>query len=130
MGNKSGGGFLLTTKFYKVANDVSLFVPEKRKTGEETTVHPGGTAVKKQENTTTKHIETRKIHPNELHTKIVHPGEDRMRATAKHLQYIIEGELEVCEGFSTAKSKQKLLHKVAEERDLKIGKMIYLDFIS
>ena len=53
-----------------------------------------------------------------------------MRVTAKHLQYSINGTLEVCEDCTTAKSKQKLLHKVAEERNLKPGEMIYIDISS
>ena len=38
--------------------------------------------------------------------------------------------LKIFEYCAIAKSKEKLLHKVAEERDLKPGEMIYLDIIS
>ena len=46
---------------------------------------------------------TQKFHTNELHTKLGHPGEDRMRATAKHLQYRIKGMLEVCKDYAIEK---------------------------
>ena len=68
----------------------------------------------------------RKVHANELHAKLGHPREDRMRAIAKHLHYIIRGTLEVGEDFYTAKRKHKSIHTVAEERDLKPGKIIYI----
>ena len=73
---------------------------------------------------------TRKIHANKLHAKLGHPVEDMMHATEKHLHYIIKVELEVCEDWYTPKSKQKLLHRVAEERNLKPDEMIYLDLSS
>ena len=43
-----------------------------------------------------------------------------MRATVKHLHYSVKGG-------ARAKIKQKLLHKVAEESNLHMGEMIYLD---
>ena len=49
-----------------------------------------------------------------------------MHATTKNLHYSIKETLEVCEDCATAKSKQQLIHKVAEERNLKPGKMIYI----
>ena len=52
-----------------------------------------------------------------------------MRTTAKNLHYSNKGTLEVFEDCATAKTKQKLLHKVVEERDLKPGRMIYIDII-
>ena len=58
--------------------------------------------------------------------KIGHPGEDSMHATAKHLNYIVKGNLDVCEDYTMEKKNQKLLHKVAEERNLKPAEMIYL----
>ena len=53
-----------------------------------------------------------------------------MRTIVKHLQYSVKGSINFCEYCATAKIKQKSLHKVAQERDLKLGKMIYLDIIS
>ena len=50
--------------------------------------------------------------------------------TSKQLHYIVKGALEVCEDCATAKRKHKLLHKVAYERDLNPGEMIYLDISS
>ena len=47
-----------------------------------------------------------------------------MNTTAKHLQYSLNGALEVCEDCAMVKSKQKQLHKMVEERDLKMGEMI------
>ena len=73
---------------------------------------------------------TRKIHDNELHAKISPHREDRMRVTVNHLQYRVKGVVEVCEDYSTEKSKHKFLHKVTEERNLKPVEMIYLDLIS
>ena len=53
-----------------------------------------------------------------------------MRALVNHLHCSFKGTLEVCEDCDTAKSDQKLLHKVAEEREIKTGKVIYLDLSS
>ena len=72
----------------------------------------------------------RNIHINKLHAKLGHTGEDRMRATKNHLHYSVKETLEVCEDSATAKRKQKLLHKVAKERNLQPVEMIYLDISS
>ena len=40
-----------------------------------------GTTVNKQENTTTKKYVAWKIHVNDIHAKLVHPGEDRICET-------------------------------------------------
>ena len=93
MANNGGKGFLLTTKFYKIANNDALLAPDKRKTEGKTTVNLEGTDVKKQENMTTKKLATRIIHANELHTKIGHPREYRMLETEKHLHYIVKGTI-------------------------------------
>ena len=61
MTDKSGKGFLLTTKFFKIANYAAILVTEKRNTEEKAFVQMVGTAVKKQENTTTKQIMTLKF---------------------------------------------------------------------
>ena len=53
-----------------------------------------------------------------------------MCASAKNLNYSIKGALDICECFATSKSNHKLLRKVAEELDLDMGNMIYIDFIS
>ena len=79
--------------------------------------------------TTTKHL-TQKIHANKIHGKLSYPGEDSMRATAKQIHYIVKGVLEDCEELATTKNKHKYLHTVAEERNLKLGEMIYLEIIS
>ena len=68
-----------------------------------------------------------KIHATELHAKVSHPGEDRMRATEKNLNYSFRGMIEVYKDCAMAKSKQKLLQEVVEERNLKPVKLIYLD---
>ena len=110
--------------------DAALLAPDKWKPEYKANIPPEGTAIKKQENTTTKQIATRNIHVKKLHAKLGHTGEDRMRATKKHLHYSNKGTLEVCEDCATAKSKEKLLHKVAEERELQPVEMIYLDISS
>ena len=74
MVKKSGQGFLLTTKFYNSANDAALSAPGKRNPEGKAAIHPEGTSTKKQENMKTKTIVTRKIHANELHAKLGHPG--------------------------------------------------------
>ena len=86
MENKSGEVFLLNTKFYKSADNAALLVFKKRNTEGKETIQPEGAAVKRQENTTTKHIVLWKVHANELHAKLSHHVEDRMGTTAKHLQ--------------------------------------------
>ena len=93
-------------------------------------IYSEGVSNKKQENNTTKQLATRKIHANEIHIKLIHPGEDRMCTTANHLYYRIKGVLEVCEGCATAKTKQKFLQKVVEERNLKPGEIIYIGISS
>ena len=47
----------------------------------------------------------RKIHANELHVKLGHPGEDMMRTNTKHLHYSVKGTLEVYEECNTAKNQ-------------------------
>ena len=69
----------------------------------------------------------RKIHANEIHTKHSHPREDRMSETAKQITYSVKRKKDVCEDCPAEKSKQKLLHKVAKERNLNMCKMTYLD---
>ena len=54
-------GFLLTTKFYKIANDTSYLAPKKRKPKGKADIHTEGTAIKKKEKTTTKQIATQKF---------------------------------------------------------------------
>ena len=87
-------------------------------------------AINKQEKKITKQTATQKIHANNIHAKIGHPGEDRMCATTKHLQYSVRETLDVCEDWAMAEITQKFLHKVTRERDLKTGESIYLDLIS
>ena len=48
MENNGGKGFLLTTKFYKKADDASIFAPEKSKPEGKPPIHPERMAVKKQ----------------------------------------------------------------------------------
>ena len=97
MANNGCEGFLPTTKFYKNANYTALLDPGKRKTEGKVDVQLDGTSAKNQEQRTTNQLATCKIHANELHTKIGHPGEERMSATAKSLHYNVKGTLEICE---------------------------------
>ena len=126
MAYKAREGFLLTTKLYKSTNYTSLLTPEKKNLEGKAVLQPEGTSIKKQENTTTRKIATRKIYANELHAKLGHNGEDKLRAKEKHQHYIIKGALEVFEDCTTVESRHKPLHKVAEEHDLNPGKMVYL----
>ena len=86
MAYKAGEGFLLTTKLYKSANCTSLLAPEKQKLKGKAVLQLERKSVKKQENMTTRKIATRKIYANELHARLGHNIEDRIRTTAKHLQ--------------------------------------------
>ena len=130
MANKSSEGFILVAKIYKSPNDTAFLFPEKRKTEGKSAIQLEGMAIKKQENTTTKTIVTRKFHANDLHAKLVHPKEGRMCATENHLHYIIKGTLEVCEYCATAKSNNQFLHNVMREPNFKAGKMICIDISS
>ena len=49
MAEKSGKGFILTTKLYKNANDAALLAPEKWKPEGKSAEQPEGMAVNKQE---------------------------------------------------------------------------------
>ena len=53
-----------------------------------------------------------------------------MHATTNYLQYSVKGTLTNCEDLDMPEIKQKLLHKVVEERDLKLGERIYVDLSS
>ena len=77
-----------------------------------------GMETKKQENTTPKQISMQKNHANDIHTKLVHTVKDKVCASMNNLYYSVKGAIEVCEYCATAKSKQKLLHKVSEQHDL------------
>ena len=95
MSNKSGEGFLLTSKLYKSANNAAILDPKNQKMKGDAYVHPEQTAIKKQQNTAKKQIATWKIHANEVYEKLGHPGGGSMCANAKHPNYIVKGELEV-----------------------------------
>ena len=105
MANNSVKGFLLTTKFYKSANSTDFLVPERQNTEGKEAVHFQEASVKKQENKTTKQLVTRKIHTNELHSKLSLPGEDRMCATVKNLHYSVKGEVDVYKDCNVEKIK-------------------------
>ena len=65
--NKYGKGLILTTKFYKSANDAALLTPEKQNPGGKAATQQEGTKINKKGNTTTKQIKMRKNHANEIH---------------------------------------------------------------
>ena len=52
-----------------------------------------------------------------------------MRVTTKHLHYNVNVAL-LCEDCAAENIKKNVLHKVAEERYFKLGKMIYIDISS
>ena len=113
------------------AQTMPLFPPpEKRKPEGKAAVHPEGTAIKKQENTTTNQLVTRKIHTNRLHTKLSNTIEDRIHVTANQLHYILKRMIYIFEHCAKSKRNYKSLHKVAEEHDLKPGEIICPDLIS
>ena len=113
MTNKAGKGFLLTTKFYKSANNAAF---RRLRSGShnpegKACIQPKGMDVKKQENTTTKQIVTQKFYANDLHVKLGHPSEDRMRVIIKYLHYIIKDTLDICEECATEKSNRNSYKK-------------------
>ena len=67
MANKPGKGILLTTKFYKSANDAALLDPDKRNKEGKADAHPERMAVNKQENTTTKNHVTENSRQRDPH---------------------------------------------------------------
>ena len=73
MANNGGGGFILTTKFYKIANYTTVLVPKKSNPEGKASAQTEGTAIKKQEQMENTQLETQKIHSNKLHTKLGHP---------------------------------------------------------
>ena len=75
MANKSDELFLLTTKFYKSTNYTAILVPNNRNLEEKAAVQPEETALKKQDNTTTKQLAMRKIQANDIHVNLGHPRE-------------------------------------------------------
>ena len=58
-----------------------------------------------------------KIHANELHAKLGHPGEYRILTTAMHLYYSINGTLEVCEDCTMEKSSRNCYIKWRRSAD-------------
>ena len=80
-----------------------------------------------KENQTTRYVEnSHQWDPR----KLVHTREDRIHEIVKNLHDIIKEKLEVCKYCATAKIKQKLLRKVAEEQDFNPVEIIYIDIIS
>ena len=63
MANKYGEGLLLTTKFYKIANNVDILDPGKQKPEGKGYIQPKGTSVKKQDNTTITKLRRGKFTP-------------------------------------------------------------------
>ena len=102
--NNGGKGFLLTTKFYKIANNTALLSPKKWKLEGKAFLHTEGTYVKNQEKTTTKELAPRKIHTNELHVKLCHTGEERMCAAINNIHHMIKGTIEICEDCAKSKA--------------------------
>ena len=72
MSNKSGEGFLLTTKLYKSAYNAILLVPDKWKSEGKAYIQPEGKVITKHKNTTTKQIVMQKIYARNLHVKLGH----------------------------------------------------------
>ena len=105
--NNGSKGLILATNFFTNPNDAALLVPNNQNPGIKVDVDPEGVKAEKQEQMTTIQQATRKVHINELHTNLIHSGEDRMHATVKHIHYSVKGPLEVCEDFSTVKINHK-----------------------
>ena len=85
MANKSSKGFLLTNKFYKIANGANILDSKNRGLEGKLDIQPELVSIKKQENTKTKKITMQKIYANKLHAKLGHPREYSMRTTTNRL---------------------------------------------
>ena len=71
-----------------------------------------------------------KKHVNKIQVKLSNTGKDRICATINHIHYIMKEGLDFCKYYATENINQKLLYKAAEDCDLNMGEMIYIDIIS
>ena len=79
--NNGGKGIILATRLYTNPNNAALLVPNNQNPEVKVEVEPEGVKLEKQEKMATIQQETWKFHINELHTNLIHSGEDRMHAT-------------------------------------------------
>ena len=89
MTSTSRKGFILTTKIYKKTNNAAILGPKKNNIKGKASVKPEGMAVQKNNKNNKKTSDT-EIHTNEIHTKLGHPVEYRLRVTTRNLHYRIE----------------------------------------
>ena len=59
--------------------------------------------------------------------KLGHPSEVVIRATGKSLELDVKGKFEICEDCGIAKSIQKSLKKMVEDKDLNKGEKWHID---
>ena len=88
MADNGSNRFLMTANFYKIPNKSFLLGPKNMNPEGDTYVKLEGMPVKKQEQMSSQKQVTQKIYVIELHMKLGHPGEYRMRSIVKHLHYI------------------------------------------
>jgi len=63
----------------------------------------------------------------ELHKRLGHPGEERLRATAHNLNMELTGNLKPCEDCAVSKARQKNILKVNTNRSKIAGERLYID---
>ena len=93
MANNGGKGFLLTTNFYKSANNNVILARKNRKPEWKASIQTDRASSNNQEETTAKQLVMWKIQANKIHAKLVHPREEKMHATTNNLHYRFKGFL-------------------------------------
>ena len=94
MANHNGKGYIFINNLYKGKNDASLLDHNKKNMEGKAAVQSKGKKLNKKEQTTTKKLETHKIHANNINANFVHSKDDKMYATENHLHYSVKAMLE------------------------------------
>ena len=71
--------------------------------------------------------EGKKINKGKLHQMLGHPSEDKLRATAKEMNWELTGRSEKCEDCALGKSRQKNLPKETKPRSKVKGERLFVD---
>ena len=85
MTNKAIEGFLLTTNFYKMANNNAILYPEKQNPEGKASIHREGTAIKKERKYDNKRNHGAENSCKQAPQKLGHPGEEKMHSTTKNI---------------------------------------------
>ena len=71
--------------------------------------------------------EGRKVNRNKLHKMLGHVSEDKLRATAKNMGWVLTGQNEKCEDCALGKTRQKNVPKEHKPRSDKKGERLFID---